>query len=91
MGTTITIDVDDATRDEFAKAAADAGQTLIAYIVDATHERRLRDAALRGDRSCDWPGPAAAALLDARAAAAARLAGRAAAAEMRAAVLAKYH
>jgi hypothetical protein len=82
MSTTITIDVDEATRDEFAKAAAEAGQTLIAYIVDATHERRLRDAALRYDHACDAPAGHAAV---------ARVAVRAAAAEMRAAVLAKYH
>jgi hypothetical protein len=84
MSTTIAIDVDEATRDEFAKAAAEAGQTLIAYIIDATHERRLRDAALRYDEVCGHHPVYAAA-------AAARLAARGAAADMRAAVLAKYH
>jgi len=82
MSTTISIDVDEATWDEFAKAAAQAGQSLIAYIVDATHERRLRDAALRYDQGCGAAGDHAAA---------ARLAARTAAADMRAAVLAKYH
>lgn len=83
MSTTITIDVDGATWDEFAKAAAEAGQSLTAYIIDATHERRLRDAALRYDRPCDAaPGEHAAAD---------RLAARAVAADMRAAVLAKYY
>jgi len=84
MSTTITIDVDEATRDEFAKAAAEAGQSLIAYIIDATHERRLRDAALRYDETSghhpEYPASAAA-----------RLAARSAAADMRAAVLAKYN
>ncbi|HKD97071.1 MAG TPA: hypothetical protein VKB69_05640 [Micromonosporaceae bacterium] len=84
MSNTITIDVDDATWDEFAKAAAQAGQTLNAYIIDAAHERRLRDAALRYDEACGHRPESAAS-------AAARLAARSTAADMRAAVLAKYN
>ena len=83
MSTPIVISVDEVTRERLAKAAAEAGQTLVNYIIDAAQERSLREAARRYER----PDPRQRDLVDA---AVTRLASRAAAADARAAVLAKY-
>lgn len=41
---TITVDVDETTRDTLTKAAAQAGQSLSEYLIAAADERMSRDA-----------------------------------------------
>lgn len=79
MSTPIIISVDEATQEMLEKAAVEAGQTLVNYIIDAAQERSMREAA----RRCGRPVPLQRDLVDATA-------SRNAAADARAAVLAKY-
>jgi hypothetical protein len=61
MGTTtINVDLDESTMDALAKAAAEAGMSISAYLAVAARERMTRDAAARyGVVMTDFPRLAA--------------------------------
>lgn len=85
MGTTtITIDVDETTRDLLARAAERAGQSLAAYLTRAATDRMVRDA------GAGYPAVVAKHPDLAADVAAARLAAMREAAAIRAKVIAKY-